>query len=289
MTLTETFNTILKKNGPDKSDYSFINEICQNHPETLKSIDKTKLDFLQNTESIMGHMLQKPHGYAGDYEIIDRIYTHKESEKYKKWDKYSLSNSAAVAVRNRKDYFKSIIQSKIKGQEKLTVLNIASGPARDVFEIFEETSSTDSQIEFTCLDMDSNAIDYAKEINIRHLDKVNFINKNIFRFNTETKYDLVWSAGLFDYFNDKAFVATLKKMKEWINQSGEIIIGNFNAEHNPSRNYMEIIGDWHLQHRSETELTELAIKAGFSEKTITVGCEEENVNLFLHLQNERKL
>ena len=201
--MEDILNKILRKNGPDKKDYSSIDEICFRNPEVLEQISKENLDFLKSKDSIMGHILLKPHGYAGDYEIIDRIYTKNKSEKFSKWDDYSLSNSAAVAVRNRKDYFKALIKEQIKNKPELSVLNIASGPARDVFEIFEETIEDKPQIKFTCLDLDKNAISYAKGINSKYLNEIHFINKNILRFDTEEKYDLVWSAGLFDYFNDK--------------------------------------------------------------------------------------
>jgi 2-polyprenyl-3-methyl-5-hydroxy-6-metoxy-1,4-benzoquinol methylase len=233
----------------------------------------------------MGHILLKPYGYAGDFEIIDRIYTKNKSEKYSKWDDYSLSNSAAVAVRNRKDYFKAVIKEQVKGRSELMVLNLASGPARDVFEIFEEAMEDRPKLKFTCIDLDKNAISYAKEINSEHLDQIEFVNKNILRFDTTVKHDLVWSAGLFDYFNDKVFILILKRMKNWIKENGEIVIGNFNQEYNPSRHYMEIIGEWYLHHRTEEQLRALAVEAGFSEENITVGRENENVNLFLHLKN----
>jgi hypothetical protein len=52
-----------------------------------------------------------------------------------------------------------------------------------------------------------------------------------------------------------------------------------------SRHYMEIIEEWYWHYRTEGELRGLAIEAGFSEENITVGRENETVNLFLHLKN----
>ena len=111
-----------------------------------------------------------------------------------------------------------------------------------------------------------------------------FVNKNILRHREEKKYDIIWSAGLFDYFNDKAFVMILKRFKDWIRNKGEIIIGNFNDNHNPSRDYMEIFGEWFLNHRTEEQLIQLAIESGFNENQVSIDREKENVNLFLHLR-----
>jgi extracellular factor (EF) 3-hydroxypalmitic acid methyl ester biosynthesis protein len=92
------------------------------------------------------------------------------------------------------------------------------------------------------------------------------------------------SFGLLDYFNDKAFILTLKKMKNWLKLNGEIIIGNFNENHNPSRDYMELFGEWFLNHRTEIKLKELAEKAGFKSENVRIGKEKENINLFLHIE-----
>ena len=116
------------------------------------------------------------------------------------------------------------------------------------------------------------------------MSKSTFIKKNIFRFNTEDKFDIIWSAGLFDYFDDKAFIMLLKKFRNWLKDDGEIIIGNFNENHNPSRAYMELFGEWHLNHRTDEQLYHLAKQAGYENQKISVGREPENVNLFLHLK-----
>jgi hypothetical protein len=239
-------------------------------------------DFLNNT--MHGHALMKPFGYAGDFLIIDKIYTFHTSAipEYVIWDEYFHNHSAPKAVRNRKEYFKKTLQSKLKSTS-LKLLNVASGPARDIYEIYSALKIKETLIT-TCIEMDAKAIIYAKELNKEFIPYINFINKNIFKYQTEERYDLVWSAGLFDYFDDKAFLMILNRMKNWVTKNGEIIIGNFNQNNNPSRGYMELFGEWYLHHRTENELIFLAKEAGFSEIQIHIGKEEEDVNLFLHLR-----
>jgi len=65
---------------------------------------------------------------------------------------------------------------------------------------------------------------------------------------------------------------------------GEIVIGNFNDEHNPSRFFMELFGEWHLHHRSEQVLFKLALEAGYTPDNIHIGKEPEEINLFLHIR-----
>lgn len=280
--------SILNNNGPNKHQYKILDELIggiHNEKRSFENIIKEVQDseFLKDTKSIIGHVLKKPYGYAGDFEIIDRLYTNDLSSEYYSWDKYILNTSAVKAVQNRKTYFKKLLLNKLNNDKTYRLLNVASGPARDLKETYDLIDGN-KQLQSTCIDLDSNAIEYAKEVNKGYLHNIEFINKNVLRYDTEEKYDLVWSAGLFDYFDDKAFVMMLKRMKGWISDKGEIVVGNFNEDNNPTRPIMEVLGEWHLIHRSEKQLVELAIKAGFEREKITVGREPENVNLFLHIQ-----
>lgn len=240
-------------------------------------------DFLENT--IQGYGLRKPYGYAGDFLMIDKIYTYATSEnpKFKIWDEYFHRQSAPKAVRNRKAYFKKIIAERTNVNPQLELLDVASGPARDLFEMYSHLPS-DKKIKTTCVEMDKNAVAYAQKLNKAFLDEIHFIQQNIFKYKEDTKYDIIWSAGLFDYFNDKAFLFMLKRFKKWLKPDGEIIIGNFNENHNPSRDYMEIFGEWFLIHRTEEQLKKLAMQAGFEKQMIHIDHEPENVNLFLHIR-----
>lgn len=240
--------------------------------------------FLENT--LQGMALLKPYGYAGDFMMIDRIYTGEPSANpfYQSWDHYFQRHAAPRAVRNRKEYFKEWAGEQVNRQPGLRLLNVASGPARDLAELYEEKLNG-APMHCTCVEMDAHAVDYAKSLLQKHLDKVSFINRNIFRFDSPEQYDLIWSAGLFDYFDDKAFVFILKKFNNWIKPGGEIVIGNFNQQYNPTRDYMELLGEWYLHHRSSQELVSLAIQAGFREEQISIRHEPEKVNLFLHCRS----
>jgi len=101
------------------------------------------------------------------------------------------------------------------------------------------------------------------------------------RFSSDHKYALVWSAGLFDYFDEPTFVEQARRYYAMVEVGGELVIGNF-SELNPSRAYMEVVGDWHLQYRNEDQLRELAVRAGIPGSAVRVGLEPHGINLFLH-------
>lgn len=285
-----SIQNLLNNGGPQKEDYDSIIQMTNDLAEDYKSgfLSEAELqqiqnlfpaDFLENT--LQGHSFSKPYGYAGDFMIIDKVYREQISPKYQKWDTFFNQVQATQAVRNRKDYFKSALAEACIGKEKVELLNLASGPARDLLEFYQENP----QIELTtdCIEYDQHAIDYAQSITKEFEDKITFIKGNVLRYRPAKKYDVVWSAGLFDYFSDEVFVKILRRAISWTKIGGEIIIGNF-TPNNPSRNFMEILLDWHLHHRDENHLTHLAQEAGAEYAQVSIGREPAGVNLFLHLR-----
>ena len=279
------FEGLIEKGGPDFSDYDSIQDATL-ELRNMTVEDQAKffkvLKPIFDINSMIGHTFLKPYGYAGDFELINRIYTQWETEdnKYKKWDKLYNWADSATAVRNRKQYFIDQVTNTSLNNETPLVLNLGSGPCTDVFEYFQK--SPRSPVKFECVDMDEKSNEFGAAVCDNYIDSITFINRNVFLFNTEKEYDLIWSAGLFDYFNDKLFVKLTNRYFKFLKKGGELIIGNF-SENNPSRGLMEVLCQWYLYHRSEEKLIELALKAGVPKENIEVRSEETGINLFLHI------
>ena len=284
---------LVNKGGPDTTDYTMLTTLLGLFSnETLrKQIPQQELSKIMasfgeamSIQTIQGWAYHKPLGYAGDFQIIDKIYTYAESvhPHLAKWDRYFHTQTAPRAVRNRQSYFlEQMWQTANNKPGRSSILNLASGPGRDMYEALKVIGPTKVLID--CVDQDIRAIDYAKALCQNFLAHIRFIHKNVFKFSADKSYDLIWSAGLFDYFNDNIFKRTIKRLKSFLAPHGKIVIGNF-SENNPSRGYMELF-NWHLIHRSEEHLRNLAIDCGFSEEQICVDQEPEGVNLFLILTN----
>lgn len=244
-------------------------------------------DVLQATISspdcMQGFGFLKPHGYAGDFEMIDRIYTFWKSQHptLRRWDEYFHLQPAPRAVRNRKAYFHELLRKmkrRVCDDSDIHVLNLGSGPGRDIYEYLPESS----QVIFDCIDLDQKAIDFAKILCSSHARTVTFHRKNVLRLRLSRQYDLIWCAGLFDYFGDRMFVKILRQLTPHISPNGELVIGNF-SKHNFSRYWMEAVGDWRLYHRREDDLIALGQEAGIEIHRMHIGIEPERVNLFLHV------
>jgi extracellular factor (EF) 3-hydroxypalmitic acid methyl ester biosynthesis protein len=276
---------IFTKNGPDKEDYLvFYGLVDQIKAEDVESF-RQKIAPILNSETLFGFSYTKPFGYSGDFFIIEKIYQYyvNPDERYRKWDEFLHSAGAVIAVRNRKTLAIEIFEQlneKAKGR-KQDVLILGSGPVTETFEFFER--NPDNLLVFQMLDMDKRAISYAKNKNRKYLNSMTFHNANVIRFTPDKKFDLIWSAGLFDYFKGKHVVYLLKRYYEYLKDDGEMIIGNFNVE-NPSRRSMEILGDWFLYHRSADELKHFAIQAGIEKSKIDVIQEPLGINLFLRVK-----
>lgn len=274
---------ILSQYGPHNEDYNHVIDIVNqlNSEEEIENF-RNLMDPVLTPETIIGHSFQKPLGYSGDYQIIEKIYQNYKNPRneFVKWDEFFHCLPAAIAVNNRKQMAVRLLQelNQRAGGSPLKVLILGSGPATEVKEYMDLCPQ--NSLYFDLVDFDQCAIDYAIRKNRNHLEFLTFHNKNVLRFNPDYCYDFIWSAGLFDYFQDRHFIRLLRRMFVALNPGGQMIIGNFSTS-NPSRKIMEILGDWYLHHRSEEQLRQFALEAGVPQADISILREPLGINLFL--------
>ena len=278
---------LVKRQGPLPHEYDQLNLCMQTIMESVRGgafsreqlaefWDQAGLAF--TPETMQGFVTRKPHGYAGDFEIIDRIYTHYTSSLLPHWDHFFHAQAAPKAVCNRKAFLLGLLEDFLSAGGGY-ILNVASGPARDVLEFFQ--LHPEAAVHFDCVELDPRAIAFASQLNSAFLERINFHHVNAFFFKTDQRYNLVWSAGLFDYLSDKHFKKLLVRLFKLVASGGELVVGNFCIS-NSSRDYMEF-GEWVLQHRSASTLLQLAMEAGMLEQDIRVESEPEGINLFLRV------
>ena len=280
----EFLNALVVKGGPEPHEYSefaaIVNNLEDQELEYFRNVIRESL----NENTLIGHGFVKPFGYPGDFTIIHNIYkVHVNPDnKYGNWDRFFQNQAGAQAVRNRKDYFlKRCAEIENGAGEAKHVLILGSGPATDVNEYFQ--NNPHSKIKFDLVDFDQNAIDFAKKQNEPFKDSIKYFKINVLRYKPYQWYDLIWSAGLFDYFKDKHFVYMINKYYKYLADGGEFIIGNF-SHSNPTRRLMEVLSDWYLVHRSKNDLVRMALEAEAAKELVEVEMEELGVNLFLRIK-----
>ncbi|MBL9129679.1 MAG: class I SAM-dependent methyltransferase [Verrucomicrobiaceae bacterium] len=294
MALDGDLHDLIASGGPLPSDYPHLNQKLRALGDAVRASIVPRAEVLAYardltarhfTGTLQAQALERKYGYSGDFEIIDAIYRQSISPRpeLRCWDLYFHAQAAPVAVRNRKAYLKRLLDLHYasKLSPPMRVLDVASGPARDLREWMLDNPAAD--VHFDCIDADVHAIEHARRLCAPFIERVEFHHRNAMRFLPSKGYDVVWSAGLFDYLMDRSFVFLLKSLLAVTRPGGEVVVGNFSPL-NPSRDYMELLGDWTLQHRTEKMLVELAREAGAGAGSITVAWEPEGVNLFLHVR-----
>ncbi len=282
-----------EKGGPDPSDYVMLNTLLDNFSGDKNQgiASENQLQRLREAfgealspETIQGWAYHKPLGYAGDFQLIEKIYTYKTSSNphLAKWDQFSQQQTATNAIRNRISFFlDQVWKAKNQAPTDCHILNLASGPGRDMYETLNIVGAPGIRID--CVEQDAQAINYAANLCKQFVSHIRFFQKNVLRFTTKQTYNLIWSGGLFDYFNDAIFKRILTRLLGFLKSDGKLIIGNFSTT-NPSRGYMDLF-NWNLIHRTREDLRQLARDCGVSDEKITIEQEPEGINLFLVITN----
>lgn len=288
----EYLKGLAENGGPAESQYEELGKLYKSVNSKRKkgimtdsemlSIWQALPDVFCTTDTMQGYALLKPHGYSGDFVIIERIYQGWLSPKSHlvNWDRFFHAQEAPRALINRKKYFLDILRSLRARENKCEVLNLGCGPTQDIVEFLSEGKC---QIFFDCVDYDKDAIEYSfnKTKKKGLLSNIEFHLENALKFKPSKQFDLIWSAGLFDYLDEKTFKWLLMKQLSFIKTGGYLVIGNFSTN-NPTRDYMEC-GNWFLYHRSSDDLIKMATECNIPREKIAVQSEPLGVNLFLHI------
>lgn len=276
---------LVRRGGPSPHEYQaftdIVNHLKDHQVEPFREIIKDSL----NENTLIGHGFVKPYGYPGDFTLIHSIYKQSvnSNPKYGNWDRFFQNQPGAQAVRNRKEYFlKCCRRLEESNREEVNILVLGCGPATDVWEFYNRYPN--SRLRFHLIDFDQNAIDFANRQNKQVNGSIQYFRINVLRFKPLKLYDLIWSAGLFDYFKEKHFTYLVSKYHKYLADWGEYIIGNF-SHINPTKRLMEVLSDWHLHHRSKYDLIRMATEAGVPENRVKVDMEELGINLFLRIGN----
>ncbi|NNF99885.1 MAG: cyclic nucleotide-binding domain-containing protein [Desulfobacteraceae bacterium] len=234
----------------------------------------------------------KPKGYAGDYLLIDWIYQNEPKGDGKLGyliDKWMLQQVAPRAVRSRRGLLIRLIddfaQEVLESTDNIRIMNLASGPARELFDIITGKPYGD-RINAVCVDIDSEALEYAdQKVNtIPHNATVRFMQENVIKWalgrarHDFGEQDIIYSSGLCDYLSDRVVSTLIEKCYHQLAPGGRLMIGNFSPV-NPDRYHMDQVLYWRLIHRAPEELIQLFSESAFG-GDIEIMSEDEGVNLF---------
>jgi hypothetical protein len=249
----------------------------------------------------------KPRGYAGDYEMLSRMYEHRlcDDPLGKLFDRYFQEEAAPTAVRNRMammtEWIVELARSPLgrhlatryasdsrSEESKVSIVGSAFGlEVRDALLELNEVERR--RLSVTLLDLDWAAIEFAKQQHCGLIapERLNAVSANLFRLPTRAPLaahlndtDLLLCPGIFDYLDDAAAAAMLRTFWEKLAPGGRMAVFQF-APHNPTRAYMEWLGNWYLIYRTREQLERLAIDAGWPPSQFELCSEPLGVDLLL--------
>lgn len=270
---------------------------------------------------------ERPRGYSGDAEMMRYIYRERFEGMTpfgRLYHRLATLCDECQAVRNRRAF----LEEKLLAQgPDSRVLSLAVGPGA---EITGALRKTDTDIRILGLDHDVETLrelapalkDPRFDVGIANAFQfikgdpaVAFPRENQLAFCDPAKdlkgarsvlaplkyrlerlrpgsFDLVYSAGLFDYIETfpnnprKGTIALTRKLFDLVRPGGELVIGNFSTRGTPGvRFLMQYVYDWNLIYRDDDQVLEFA--SGISQSDVDemyVDREPLGINLFLRIR-----
>lgn len=229
-------------------------------------------DLLEENIEVNRHIYRKPLGYAGDFIMMNYIYNYHDgaytgATTFERLvNHYTCSIPISKSNIGRKEFLKQQLLSTIERCEQPRILSVGSGPLRELTELACE-GRLSKPIWFTCLDFEQKAIEYAKsEIEAlepakRSLISLEFVLGNVVAMIRSKSvreklkdYDLVYASGVFDYLSDRLASALLHQLYQSAREKGRLIVVNASLDASSHRGYYELLGEWEMYHRTESEV-----------------------------------
>ena len=249
---------------------------------------------LLETGVLQRHARFKPRGYAGDYEMLHWICTNYccDDPLGRVFDRYFQRQAAPAAVRSRTEQTAAALADHCRQSQAgiYQVLSVGAGPAEDLRGALARLpADCRLRLRATLLDLDPEALEFARGRLLAFLpsESIRTVRENLYRLPRHARcQDLVATpdalvcSGLFDYLDDAVAVEMLRLFWQRLAQRGLLVVGNFSS-HNPTRAYMEWIGNWYLTYRTADQLRWLAGQAGIPAEEFTIDVDSQGAQLLL--------
>jgi extracellular factor (EF) 3-hydroxypalmitic acid methyl ester biosynthesis protein len=238
---------------------------------------------------------EKPRGYAGDHEMLGAIYHNRVTDDPlgAKFDRFFLAQAAPLAVRNRMQLVRDQIIERLsfaKRPQKIVVVGSGSGlEIADALRLIKKDCSLAHEL--LLLDLDPVALEEAEKKLRPHLHgaKLECRAENLVRLPSRLRNaarlanaDLLICTGFFDYLDEVSAAEMLSLFWTSLQPGGRALVFNF-APWNPTRAYMEWIGNWYLIYRTRPDLVQLAEAACIPSANYQISSEATGIDLLLQL------
>lgn len=250
----------------------------------------------------MFRIFSKPLGYAGDYEMVSMILRNPQEGSSlfgRLLNVFILDQAPARAHRNRVAHLYDCLVSEsarcARHNRNCRVYNIGCGPAGEV-QRFMADHPLSNRSDITLLDGNEETVQYARNVlettahERARSTRLSFVKRTVQQLiksgssveKNGPPYDFIYSAGLFDYLNDRVCRVLIEQCYSLLSPGGLLLVTNVDSC-NPIKNIMEHIYEWFLIYRSGTQLQDLASGLPPTAER-TLHAESTSSNLFLELR-----
>lgn len=262
-----------------------------------KLVNEQIYPFFERSD-IIRRAFEKPRGYAGDYEMMNQIYrsNFEGTDVFGRiLHNYITNEKSGESVKFRKSYLHRHIRDQLNKNGEIDVLSIASGPAVEYQEVIRTWTPEDiSRLGMTLFDLDREALEHA-QARILELatqrgvsPRTNYINASVKSFLgaqslSSCKYDFIYSAGLFDYLDNRTSATLTKKFYSMLKPKGRLLLGNF-TKNNKTKAFLHLLANWSLIHKTKEEIMGWADEITGCRKSIEI--DDNDMIAFLVLEKD---
>ena len=215
----------------------------------------------------------KPNGFAGDYEMLIKLYDEETPALglggY--LDLCILDLPLARAVRARLQSIRTFLISEIKCREgDVRVLDIACGPCREFVDWPQRLD--DGKVEIVAMDNDPKALEFVETQVARSLDaRTQLLPTRYNALRTRSaeatnrkfgKFDIIYSVGLCDYLTDDHLIGILEGLRLSLREGGVLFIAFKDSVRYDKTPYQWHL-DWYFFQRQMNDCLRLYERAGF--------------------------
>jgi SAM-dependent methyltransferase len=298
-----------KLSSPAFDEQQVLSEIAVLHDEVLTVcarfeqevrddavIKTTRAYFRNRTHSILSksygvnRFRTWPQGYQGDYKSLEAIYKNTPMSEGIGYylDKYMNTWSLAEALRGRLEKLSELLRKELAVRQKASVLDIACGSCREVFDISPEIKRSGAS--FTCIDLDEDALAFATD-RLAFADlapgQVTTVKYNALRLfdldiaRAEFGFrDVIYSVGYFDYLPNEFLVKTLRTLYALLTPGGKLIAAFKDATRYRSQEY-HWITDWDgFLQRTPSDFERLLAQAGIPKQFVEESRDRTGIIVF---------
>lgn len=217
---------------------------------------------------LWGQAYHKPRGYPGDYLVMEHIYDGRpRGDTPFGRIAHLLGVHIGQFVVKRKDLVREAIATILARSRRYGTINIVSlgaGPAQEVVEIARSEDTVTRPVEFVLVDQDPDALRFAGravsnaltgrrdnpplKIEPRQISVLRLL-KEIDPTRLVPEADMIYSAGLFDYFSDRTCRTLAHRLYAALRPGGLLLLGNMKAGTDMVWP-LELIADWSLSYRN---------------------------------------